>query len=148
MHFLFIYSILKDIYSWILWKIFVNRNNICQITIFANRKNINMMTFWQIGIGIYSLPEYQWSDLWKIYLQTIRKLFANRELFAEHWIMSTYKNGNLLNSVLHSFKYFVKISLINFWFVTPNLKLFLFFGQGSFCLNKRGQCWPNSKTES
>ena len=37
-------------YSWILWKIFVNRNNICQINIFANRINIREMKFWRIGI--------------------------------------------------------------------------------------------------
>ena len=34
-------------------KIFVNRNNNRQITIFANKNNIHEMKFWQIRIGIY-----------------------------------------------------------------------------------------------
>ena len=75
---------IRIIYSWILWKIFVNRNNICQINIFANRNNIHEMKLWRIGIGIYLWPKYQQIDLWRIYSRTIRKLFANRELFAEH----------------------------------------------------------------
>ena len=72
-------------YSWILWRIFANRNNIRQITIFANRNNIHEMKLWRIGIGIYSWPKYQGIDSWRIYSQTIRELFANIELFAEHW---------------------------------------------------------------
>ena len=71
-------------YSWILWRIFANRNNIRQITIFANRKNIQEMKLWRIGIGIYLWPKYQRIDSWWIYSQTIREIFANRELFAEH----------------------------------------------------------------
>ena len=71
--------------SWILWKIFVNKNNISQITIIANTNNIHKMKLWQIGIGIYSLAEYQRIDMWRIYLQTICKLFANKQLFTEHW---------------------------------------------------------------
>ena len=71
-------------YSLILWKIFMNRNNICEITVFANRKNIHEIKLWQIGIGIYLLSKYQRIDLWQIYLQTICELFANRELFDEH----------------------------------------------------------------
>ena len=84
MHTLYIYWI-RIRYSWILWKIFVNRNIICQIKIFVNRNNIHEMKLWRIGIGIYSWPKYQRIDLWRIYSQTIRELFANRELFAEHW---------------------------------------------------------------
>ena len=71
-------------YSWILWKIFVNRNKICKINIFANRNNIHKMKLWRIEIGIYSWPEYQQIDLWQIYSPTIHKIFASRELFAEH----------------------------------------------------------------
>ena len=83
---LYIFNIRRK-YSWMLWNIFVNRNNIHQINIFANRNNIHEMKLWQTGIGIYLWPNYQQIDLWQIYLQTIRKLFANRELFAKHWIM-------------------------------------------------------------
>ena len=72
-------------YSWILWKIFVNGNNIHQITIFANRNNIHEMKVLRIGIGIYLWAKYQRIDSSRIYSQTIRELFANRELFAEHW---------------------------------------------------------------
>ena len=71
-------------YSWILWKIFVNRNSIRQIKIFVNRNNIHEMKLWRIGIGIYLWPKYQRIDSWRIYSRTIRELFANRELFAEH----------------------------------------------------------------
>ena len=71
-------------YSWILWKIFVNRNNICQITIFAKKNDIHVIKCWRIGIGIYSWSKYQRIGLWQIYLRTIHELFANRELFAEH----------------------------------------------------------------
>ena len=45
---------------------------------------------WQIGIGIYSWHKYQRIDTWWIYSRTIRKLFANRELFAEHCHLSNY----------------------------------------------------------
>ena len=72
-------------YSWILWKIFVNGNIIRQIKILGNRNNIHGMKLWRIGIRIYSWPQYQGIDLWQIYLRTICELFANRELFAEHW---------------------------------------------------------------
>ena len=68
-------------YSWILWQMSVNRNNIRQIIIFANRNIIHVMKWWRIGIGIYSTSKYQRIDSW----QTICELFANRELFAEHW---------------------------------------------------------------
>ena len=72
-------------YSWILWQIFMNRNNICQIIIFANRNNIYLMKLWRIEIWIYLASKYQRIDLWQIYLQTIHELFANIELFAKHW---------------------------------------------------------------
>ena len=62
----------------------VNRNNICPIIILDNRNTIHEMKWWHIGIGIYLLPKYQQIDLGQIYLQTICKLFTNRELFAEH----------------------------------------------------------------
>ena len=52
-YFLYIFNI-KIRYSWILWKIFVNRNNIRQITIFANRNTIHELKLWRIGIGIYT----------------------------------------------------------------------------------------------
>ena len=59
-------------YSWILWNIFVNRNNICQITIFANRNNNSyVIKLLQIGIWIYLWLIYQQIDLRQIYLQTI-----------------------------------------------------------------------------
>ena len=77
-------------YSWILWKIFVNRNIICQITILANRNNVHEMKLWQMGIGIYLWPKYQRRDSWQIYSQTIHKLFANRELFAERWMTAQH----------------------------------------------------------
>ena len=86
---LYIFNIRKR-YSWILWKIFVNRNNICQINIFANRNNIHEMKLWQIGIEIYSWLKYQQIDSWQIYSRTIRELFDNRELFAEHWTATIY----------------------------------------------------------
>ena len=77
--------LIKIRYSWILWKIFVNRNIIRQITTLANRINIHEMKLWKIGIGIYLWPKYQRIDSWQIYLRTIRKLFTNRELFTEHY---------------------------------------------------------------
>ena len=72
-HPLYIFLI-KIRYSWILWKIFVNRNIIRQIKIFVNRNNIHEMKLWRIGIGIYLWPKYQQIDLWWIfanYLQII-----------------------------------------------------------------------------
>ena len=72
-------------YSWISLKIYLNRNDIRQVTIFANRNNIHEMKLWQIGIRIYLSHKYQRKDSWGIYSQTIRELFANIELFAEHW---------------------------------------------------------------
>ena len=83
-------------YSWILWKIVVNRNNIRQISIFANRNNIQEIKLWRIGIGIYSWPKYQWIDSWRIYPWTTRELFANRELFAEHWHYAHFKGEGVL----------------------------------------------------
>ena len=77
-------------YSWIVWKIFVNRNNIHQINIIANRNNIHEKKLWRIGIGINSRPKHQRIDLWQIYSRTNCKLFANRELFAEHWENTFY----------------------------------------------------------
>ena len=62
----------------------MNRNNIFKIKIFANRNNFHEMKLWRIGIGIYLWPKYQGINLWRIYLQTICKLFANRELFTKH----------------------------------------------------------------
>ena len=53
------------------------------------------MKLWQIGIGIYSWAKYQQIDSWQMYLRTIRKLFANRELFAEHCIPNVEKNGRI-----------------------------------------------------
>ena len=75
-HSLYIFQI-KIRYSWILWKIFVNRNIICQITILANRNYIHEMKFGRIGIGIYSWPKYQRIDSWQINSQTICELFAS-----------------------------------------------------------------------
>ena len=77
--------LIKIRYSWILWKLFVNRNIICQVTTLGNRNNIHDMKLLQIGIGIYSWPKYQQIDSWWISSWTIRELLANRELFAEHW---------------------------------------------------------------
>ena len=85
-HPLFIFLI-KIRYSWIHWKIFVNRNIICQITMLANRNNIHEMNLWQIGIGIYLWNKSQQIDSWQIISRTICELFANRELFAEHWFI-------------------------------------------------------------
>ena len=62
-------------------------NNICQIIIFVNRNSIHKMKLSREGIWIYLWPKYQRIDLWLIYLQTICKLFANRDLFAEHWLV-------------------------------------------------------------
>ena len=76
--------LIKIWYSWILWKIFMNRNIIHQFTILANRNDIHEMKLWRIGIGIYLRPKYQRIDLWRIYSLTIHELFVNRELFAEH----------------------------------------------------------------
>ena len=47
----------------------MNRNNICQIKIFANRNNIHEMKLWQIGMGIYSWPKNQRIEFWQIYSQ-------------------------------------------------------------------------------
>ena len=63
----------------------MNRNNICLITIFANRINIHERKWLQIGIGIHLWPKYQRIDSWQIYLRTICEIIANRALFAEHW---------------------------------------------------------------
>ena len=82
-HSLYIF-LFKIRYSWILWNIFVNRNIIRKITMLANRNNIYEMKLWRIEMGIYSWHYYQQIDLWRIYLQTIHKLFANQELFAKH----------------------------------------------------------------
>ena len=82
-YYLYIFNIIIK-FSWKLRKIFLNRNNICPITIFTNRNNFHYFKLWQIGIGIYLWPKYQRIDSWRIYLQTICELFANRELFAEH----------------------------------------------------------------
>ena len=82
-HYLYFFLI-KIRYSWIFWKLFMKRNILLQITILVNRTNIHEMKFWWIGIGIYLWPKYQRIDLWRIYSRTICKLFANRELFAEH----------------------------------------------------------------
>ena len=85
-HSLFI-VLIKIRYSWIHWKIFVNKNIICQITILVNRNNIHEMNLWKIGIGIYLWNKSQQIDSWWIYSRTIWELFANRELFAEHWFL-------------------------------------------------------------
>ena len=66
----------------------MNTNNIPQTIILANRNNIHEMKLWRIGIGLYLWPKYQRIDSWQIYLQTIWKLFANRELCAEHCFRS------------------------------------------------------------
>ena len=60
-------------------KIFGNRNIIHQINILANRNKIHKMKLWRIEVEIFSHPKYQ-----RIYSRTIRELFANRQLFAEH----------------------------------------------------------------
>ena len=83
-HSLYIFLI-KVNYLWVLWNIFVKKNVICQITILANRKHIHEIKLWQIGIGIYLWPKYQRIDSWWIYSRTICELYANREIFAEHW---------------------------------------------------------------
>ena len=70
----------------------MNRYNLRQINIVANRKNIYEMKLWQIGIGIYLWPKYQQIDSWQIYSQTICKLFANREVFAEHCFAATSRS--------------------------------------------------------
>ena len=87
---LYIFNI-KIRYSWTLWKIFVNRNNICQINVFANRNNIHEMKFWLIGMGIYLWPKYQRIDSGRIYLQTICELFANY-LRIENYLLNTVKH--------------------------------------------------------
>ena len=46
--------------------------------------NIREILMLGIGIGINLWHQYQWIDLWRVYLWVIRKLFANIELFAEH----------------------------------------------------------------
>ena len=79
-----LYVFNRKICSWILWKIFANRNNICQITMFANRNIIHELKLLKIGIGIYLWPKYQQIYSWPIYLRTICEIFSNRELFAEH----------------------------------------------------------------
>ena len=38
----------------IAWKSFVNKNNICEIIMLANRNNIHKRKRWQIGIRTYS----------------------------------------------------------------------------------------------
>ena len=60
-------------YLWILWKIFVNRNYICQINIFANRNNIHEMKLLRIRIGIFLSPKYQQIDSWQIYSRPIHE---------------------------------------------------------------------------
>ena len=75
----------------------MNRNNIHQINIFANRNNIHEKKLWGIGIGIYLWPKYQWIDSWGIYSQTIHKLFANRELFSEHWMSFVLSSQSFLS---------------------------------------------------
>ena len=88
-----LYILLNKIrYLWILWKIFVNRTTIRQITILASRNNIHEMKLWWIGIGIYLWPKYQRIDLWQIYSQINLKLFANRELFTEHSTVVQYSS--------------------------------------------------------
>ena len=82
-HSLYIFNI-RIRYSWIPWKIYVNRTKGRQITLFANRNIIHEMKLWRIGIGTYLWHKYQQIDSWQIYLGTICKLFGNRKLFAEH----------------------------------------------------------------
>ena len=84
-YFLYIFN-RKIRYSWILWKICVNSNNIHQITIFANRNNIHELKLWWIGIGIYLWPKYQKIDLWRINLWTICELFTTES----HYILYLY----------------------------------------------------------
>ena len=50
-HSLYIFLI-RIRYSLLLWKIFMNRNIICQITILANRNNFHEIKLSWIGIGI------------------------------------------------------------------------------------------------
>ena len=75
---------IKRRYSWTLWQILMKKNNICEITIFANRKINHEKGLWPINIGIYLWTNYQRIYEWQIYLQTIHKQFANKELFSEH----------------------------------------------------------------
>ena len=83
------------------WKIFMNRNNIRKIITFANRNSIYEMKLWQIGLGIYLWPKYPRKDSWQIYSQTIRKKFANRELFAEHWRLRRLQQITAHKTPLH-----------------------------------------------
>ena len=71
-------------YSWIIWKVFGNRNNIRPITIFSNKNNSHEINLWQFGVGIYSWPKYQQLDLW----QPIFKLFA-KYLRIKNYSLST-----------------------------------------------------------
>ena len=59
--------IIRMRYLWILLKIIMNRNIICQITIIANWNNIHEMKLSRIGLGIYLWPKYQQIDLWRIF---------------------------------------------------------------------------------
>ena len=83
-YFICIFDI-KIRFSWILKNIFMNRIKSCQIIIFLNENNICKIKLWHIGIGIYWWSKYPRINLWWIYSETIRKIFANRELFAEHF---------------------------------------------------------------
>ena len=92
----------------------MNRNNICQITIFANRNNIYEIKLWRIGIGNYLWPEYQRIDSSRTNLQTIRKLFTNRDLFAEHWTLQQ------LAAPHFALKKICKKKALNMWHVKPD----------------------------
>ena len=69
-------------YSWILLKIFVNRNNIRQINTFANRNNNHELKL-LANRNRNLLANRFVTNLFANYSQ----IFANRELFAEHSIL-------------------------------------------------------------
>ena len=125
-------------YSWILWQIFVNWNNICQIIIFTNRNNINVMKLWQIGIGIYLSSKYQGIDLCRIYLRIICKLFAKylriiRKLFANYSqiICKLFANIELFADHCPKQKILGPLSTLN-WYVQLGFDL----RYKSFCRQK------------
>ena len=110
--YLYIFKIIIK-YSWKLRKIIMNRKIFGQITIFINRNNFHYLKLWRIAIGIYLWPKYQRMDLWRIYSQTICKLFANRELLAEHCTV-------LYCTILHSILYCTVLSMV---YITAHAEL-------------------------
>ena len=77
-------------------------NGTVSLTILANRNNIHEMKLCQIEIGIYLWPKYQRIDLWWKYSQTICKLYAKIELFAEHCNIYVLSPANFKRSRFYS----------------------------------------------